>query len=75
MEHTKPISIPNILLLHGNHVKHHPHKEKKKQKKIKKQNLVPTSRSSSDRARLRRLAERRLEARIAPIPQNLDPCK
>lgn len=39
------------------------------------QNLMPTSRSSSDRARLRRLADRRLEARIAPIPQNLEPCE
>lgn len=35
---------------------------------------VPTSRSSSDLARLRRFAERRLEARIPPIPQNLEPC-
>lgn len=37
--------------------------------------LVFTSRSSSDRARLRRLAERRLEARITPRPQNLEPCE
>lgn len=33
----------------------------------------PTSRSSSDLARLRRFAERRLEARIPPMPQNLEP--
>lgn len=41
----------------------------------KETNSIPTSRSSSDRARLRRLAERRLEARTTPIPQNLEPCK
>lgn len=40
-----------------------------------KQNLVSTSRSSSERARLRRLEERRLEARTAPLPQNLGPCQ
>lgn len=36
---------------------------------------TPTSRSSRDLARLRRFAERRLEALIPPIPQNLEPCE
>lgn len=34
---------------------------------------TPTSRSSRDLAMLRRLEERRLEARATPMPQSLDP--
>lgn len=36
---------------------------------------VSTSRSSSDRAMLRRWAERRLEERTKPLPQNLEACE
>lgn len=40
---------------------------------ILKNIITPTSRSSRERAMLRRLEERRLEARVTPMPQNLDP--
>lgn len=43
--------------------------------RVSRRESIPTSRSSSDRARLRRFAERRLDARFPPIPQNLEPCQ